>query len=208
MIRLALADDHKLFVKGLEGLIEEHPGFQVEGVFPNGKELLESLEKSEVDVILTDLNMPIIDGFGVLRHAKKYHSNIKVIVLSMYDDEKIFKETMKLGADAFLLKDADPDELIFTITEVHEGRYVKNFERVILQSNQGPYFDGFREKYRLSKREAQILKLISEGMPNKEIADALSLSVQTIETHRKNINQKLQVSSIMDLINKVHEMNL
>jgi DNA-binding NarL/FixJ family response regulator len=126
----------------------------------------------------------------------------------MYDDEKIFKETMKLGADAFLLKDADPDELIFTINEVFEGRYVKNFERVIQQSNQAPFFDAFREKYRLSRREAQILKMISEGMPNKEIADTLSLSVQTIETHRKNINQKLQVSSLMDLINKVHEMNL
>lgn len=208
MIRVALADDHKLFVKGLEGLIEDHSGFQVQGVFPNGKELLEGLEKLSVDVILTDLNMPIIDGFGVLKHAKKHHPDIKVIVLSMYDDEKIFKETMKLGADAFLLKDADPDELIFTINEVFEGRYVKNFERVIQQSNQAPFFDAFREKYRLSRREAQILKMISEGMPNKEIADTLSLSVQTIETHRKNINQKLQVSSLMDLINKVHEMNL
>ena len=208
MIRVALADDHKLFVKGLEGLIEEHSGFQVQGVFPNGKELLEGLETLEVDIILTDLNMPIIDGFGVLKNAKKLHPDIKVIVISMYDDEKIFKETMKLGADAFLLKDADPDELIFTINEVFEGRYVKNFDRIIQQSNQAPFFDAFREKYRLSRREAQILKMISEGMPNKDIADTLSLSVQTIETHRKNINQKLQVSSLMDLINKVHEMNL
>ncbi len=208
MIRVALADDHKLFVKGLEGLIEEHTGFQVQGVFSNGKELLEGLDTVEVDVVLTDLNMPIIDGFGVLKHIKKHRPDIKVIVLSMYDDEKIFKETMKLGADAFLLKDADPDELIFTINEVFEGRYVKNFDRVIQQSNQAPFFDAFREKYRLSRREAQILKMISEGMPNKDIADTLSLSVQTIETHRKNINQKLQVSSLMDLINKVHEMNL
>lgn len=208
MIRVALADDHKLFVKGLEGLIEEHTGFQVQGVFSNGKELLEGLDTMEVDVVLTDLNMPIIDGFGVLKHIKKHRPDIKVIVLSMYDDEKIFKETMKLGADAFLLKDADPDELIFTINEVFEGRYVKNFDRVIQQSNQAPFFDAFREKYRLSRREAQILKMISEGMPNKDIADTLSLSVQTIETHRKNINQKLQVSSLMDLINKVHEMNL
>lgn len=208
MIRVALADDHKLFAKGLEGLIEDYPGFQVQGVFPNGKELLEGLEKLEIDVVLTDLNMPIIDGFGVVKHAKKHHPHIKVIVLSMYDEEKIFKEAMKLGADAFLLKDADPDELIFTINEVVEGRYVKNFERVIQQSNQSPYFDAFREKYRLSRRETQILKMISDGMISKDIADALSLSVQTIETHRKNINQKLQISSLMDLINKVHEMNL
>jgi DNA-binding NarL/FixJ family response regulator len=208
MIRVALADDHKLFAKGLEGLIEEHEGFKVQGIFPNGKEILEALESMEVDVVLTDLNMPIIDGFGVLRHCKKYNPKLKVIVLSMYDEEKIFKEAMKFGADAFVLKDADPDELIFTINEVYEGRYVKNFERVIQQSNQTPYFDAFREKYRLSRRETQILKMISEGMINKDIADVLSLSVQTIETHRKNINQKLQISSLMDLINKVHEMNL
>ncbi|AMQ55488.1 response regulator [Algoriphagus sanaruensis] len=208
MIRIALADDHKLFAKGLEGLIEEHSGFLVQGVFPNGKELLEYLTEEEVDLVLTDLNMPIIDGFGVLKHCKKHFPAIKVIVLSMYDEEKIFKEVMQLGADAFILKDADPDELIFTITEVYEGRYVKNFQRVIQQANQGPFFDAFRDKYRLSRRETQILKMIADGMLNRDIADELNLSIQTVETHRKNINQKLQVNSLMDLINKVNEMNI
>lgn len=208
MIRIALADDHKLFAKGLEGLIEEHSGFLVQGVFPNGKELLEYLTEEEVDLVLTDLNMPIIDGFGVLKHCKKHFPAIKVIVLSMYDEEKIFKEVMQLGADAFILKDADPDELIFTITEVYEGRYVKNFQRVIQQAYQGPFFDAFRDKYRLSRRETQILKMIADGMLNRDIADELNLSIQTVETHRKNINQKLQVNSLMDLINKVNEMNI
>ncbi|RIW18523.1 DNA-binding response regulator [Algoriphagus lacus] len=208
MIRIALADDHKLFAKGLEGLIEEHEGFLVTGLFPNGKELLEFLEKEEVDLVLTDLNMPIVDGFGVLRHSKKHFPNLKVIVLSMYDEEKIFKECLQLGADAFILKDADPDELIFTIIEVYEGRYVKNFSRVIQQADQTPFFDAFREKYRLSRREAQILKMISDGMLNKDIAEKLCLSIQTIETHRKNIHQKLQVTSRIDLIKKVNEMHL
>lgn len=208
MIRIALADDHKLFAKGLEGLIEEHEGFLVTGLFPNGKELLEFLEKEEVDLVLTDLNMPIVDGFGVLRHSKKHFPNLKVIVLSMYDEEKIFKECLQLGADAFILKDADPDELIFTIIEVYEGRYVKNFSRVIQQADQTPFFDAFREKYRLSRREAQILKMISDGMLNKNIAEKLCLSIQTIETHRKNIHQKLQVTSRIDLIKKVNEMHL
>ncbi|MDX5339409.1 MAG: response regulator transcription factor [Cyclobacteriaceae bacterium] len=208
MIRIVLADDHKLFAKALEGLIEEHEGFLVQEVFPNGKELVEYLKENSVDVILTDLNMPLINGFEVLKFAKKHAPNTKVIVLSMYDEEKIFKEAISLGADAFILKDADPDELIFTITEVYEGRYLKNFKRVIEQAKQGPFFDGFREKYRLSRRETQILKMIADGMINKDIADALSLSIQTIETHRKNINQKLQVNSMIDLLNKVKEMNL
>jgi DNA-binding NarL/FixJ family response regulator len=91
---------------------------------------------------------------------------------------------------------------------VYEGRYVKNFERVIQQANQNPFFDAFREKYRLSRRETQILKMISDGLINKDIAENLSLSIQTVETHRKNINQKLQINSIMDLVHKVNEMNL
>ncbi|WP_026966796.1 response regulator [Algoriphagus terrigena] len=208
MIRIALADDHKLFAKGLEGLIEEREGFLVTGLFPNGKELLEFLDSEEVDLVLTDLNMPIVDGFGVLRHCKKHHPELKVIVLSMYDEEKIFKECMQLGADAFILKDADPDELIFTIIEVHEGRYLKDFNRVIQQANVSPFFDAFRDKYRLSRRETQILKLISDGLLNRNIADQLSLSVQTVETHRKNIHQKLQVTSRVELMKKVNEMHL
>ena len=208
MIRIALADDHKLFAKGIEGLIEEHEDLLVVGLFPNGKELLEFLDQEEVDIVLTDLNMPIVDGFGVLKHCKLHHPEQKVIVLSMYDEEKIFKECMLLDADAFILKDADPDELIFTIIEVHEGRYVKNFNRVIQQADQRPFFDAFREKYRLSRRETQILKLISDGMLNRDIASELSLSIQTIETHRKNIHSKLQVSSRIELIKKVNEMHL
>lgn len=208
MIRIALADDHKLFAKGLEGLIEEHEGFLVTGIFPNGKELLEYLDKEEVDLVLTDLNMPIVDGFGVLRHCKKHHPELKVIVLSMYDEEKIFKECIKLGADAFILKDADPDELIFTINEVNEGRYHIDFNRIIQQADLTPFFDAFREKYRLSRRETQILKMISDGMLNRDIAEKLSLSVQTIETHRKNIHLKLQVTSRVELIRKVDEMHL
>jgi DNA-binding NarL/FixJ family response regulator len=208
MIRIALADDHKLFAKGLEGLIEEHEGFLVTGLFPNGKELLEYLEDHEVDIVLTDLNMPIVDGFGVLRHCKKHHPALKIIVLSMYDEEKIFRECIQLGADAFILKDADPDELIFTINEVNEGRYVIDFNRVIQQADLNPFFDAFREKYRLSRRETQILKMISDGLLNRDIANKLSLSIQTIETHRKNIHLKLQVTSRIDLLKKVTEMNL
>ncbi|MFN3998877.1 response regulator transcription factor [Algoriphagus sp.] len=208
MIRIALADDHKLFAKGLEGLIEEHEGFLVTGLFPNGKELLEYLDTEVVDIVLTDLNMPIVDGFGVLRHCKKHHPELKVIVLSMYDEEKIFRECIQLGANAFILKDADPDELIFTINEVNEGRYVVDFNRVIQQADVTPFFDAFREKYRLSRRETQILKMISTGLLNREIAETLSLSIQTIETHRKNIHLKLQVTSRVELLKKVSEMHL
>lgn len=208
MIRIALADDHKLFAKGLEGLLEEHDDLIITGLYPNGKDLVEAIERDLPDVILTDLNMPVLDGFGVLEHAKSNFSHIKVVILSMYDEEKIYKKCMHDGADAFVLKDADPDELVYTIHEVFEGRHLPNFQRVIQQANQSSFYDAFREKFKLSRREVQIIKLIKEGRQNKEIADDLSLSVQTIETHRKNIHTKLQVNSRIELVNKVQDMHL
>ncbi|MFC5626523.1 response regulator transcription factor [Algoriphagus winogradskyi] len=208
MIRIALADDHKLFAKGIEGILEEEDDLLVTDIFPNGKELCNYLQENEVDVVLTDLNMPIMDGFGVLEYCKENLPHLKVIVLSMYDEEKIYKKCIDQRADAFILKDADPDELIFTIREVYEGRHVLNFDRVKKQALQGAYFDAFRSRYKLSRRETEIIHLIKDGIQNKEIAQMLNLSKQTIETHRKNIHLKLQVSSRIELVNKAHEMNI
>ncbi len=208
MIRIALADDHNLFAKGIEGILEDEEDMVVVKTFPNGKELVDFLPGQPVDVILTDLNMPILDGFGVIDLVKKKFPEIKIVVLSMYDEEKIFKQVINSGADAFILKDADPDELIFTIHEVNEGRHVHNFEKVKKQTTQGVYFDSFRAKYRLSRRETEIISLIKDGHQNKDIAEMLSLSQQTIETHRKNIHVKLGVTSRIELVNKAYEMNL
>ena len=208
MIRIALVDDHTLFAKGLEGLLEEHSGFFVVGIFPNGEEALDFLEKETVDIVITDLNMPVMDGFTVSEKVKKKYPRTKVIVISMYDGKKIFKRAIQSGTDAFLLKDSDPDEVIFTINEVYEGRHVINFDRVLKQINPSSFFDAFRMKYKLSKRESEIIHLIKEGLLNKEIAEILSLSIATVETHRKNIHLKLNVNSRVALINKIHEMNL
>lgn len=208
MIRIAIADDHTLFAKGIEGLLEEHDDLLVMGLFPNGQELVEFLESNTTDVVLTDLNMPILDGFGVLSTLKEREDCPKIVVLSMYDEEKIYKECLDKGADGFILKDADPDELVFTIREVHEGRHVLNFDRVIEQARPNAFFDSFRDKYRLSRREVQIVSLVKEGHTNKEIAGLLGLSPSTVETHRKNIHQKLGVNSRIELVKKAFEMNL
>ncbi|WP_297338049.1 response regulator transcription factor [Algoriphagus sp.] len=208
MIRIAIADDHTLFAKGIEGLLEEHPEFEISGVFANGQEVIDFIQDHEVDIILTDLNMPILDGFGVLDQIKNGDFGIKVIVLSMYDEEKIFKEAMDKGADGFILKDADPDELVFTIHEVFEGRHVINFDRIIEQARPNAFYDSFRDKYKLSRREVQIITLVKDGLTNKEIAKNLGLSQNTIETHRKNIHHKLGVNTRVELVNKAYEMNL
>jgi DNA-binding NarL/FixJ family response regulator len=183
MIRVALADDHKLFAKGVEGLLEEQEDIMVIKTFPNGKELVGFTCTQKIDEVLTDLNMSIMDGFGVLEQLKKNYPDIKVLVISMYDDEKTFKRVVKEGADAFILKDTDPNELIFTIHEVFKGRYLQDFKRVKKQAAQGIYFDAFRSKYNISRREAEIIRLIKDGIPNKGMTEILSLSKQRIESH-------------------------
>ncbi|MCS5490815.1 response regulator [Algoriphagus limi] len=208
MIRIAIADDHTLFAKGIEGLLEEEEDFEILGLFKNGLELMDFLQENSVDVVLTDLNMPEMDGFGVLEKIKESGIPAKVIVLSMYDEEKIFKECVDRGADGFILKDADPDELVFTIHEVHEGRHLINFDRIIEQARPNAFFDSFREKFKLSRREVQIIKLIKEGKTSREIAEELVLSIGTIESHRKNIFTKLGIKSRVELVNKAYEMNL
>lgn len=209
MIKIALADDHKLFARGIIGLLEEQDDIKVQAFFPNGQDLIDYLQtNASVDIVITDLNMPVLDGFGVLETIKKTFPHLKVIVLSMYQDEKIFKNCIKKGADAFLLKDADTDELVFSIHEVFEGRHVQNFDRVVQQAAQDSFYDSFKAKFMLSRREVEIVRMIKDGKLNKDIANELFLSVQTIETHRKNIYLKLQVNSRVELVNKAHEMNL
>jgi DNA-binding NarL/FixJ family response regulator len=129
MITIALADDHKMFAKGIESLLEEEEDFQIKGVFHNGADLMGFLKKNRVDIVLTDMNMPQMDGSAVIEAVKKALPGIKVIVLSMYDDEVIYDKCIRLGADAYVLKGSDPDELIYTIREVNEGNYVQDYKK-------------------------------------------------------------------------------
>ena len=208
MIHIALADDHKMFAKGIESLLEEEDDFVIKGVFNNGVELMDFLKNKAVDVVLTDMNMPQMDGMGVVAAVKKNIPDTKIIVLSMYDDKEIYEKCIKLGADAYVLKGSDPDELIYTIREVYDGSYIQGFQKLLFQQDDGKYPDHFKERFKLSRRELEILRLIKDGNFNKEIADILSLSQHTVESHRKKIHQKLGVSSAVELVKKAIEMNL
>lgn len=208
MINIALADDHKMFAKGIAGLLEEEEDFNILGVFSNGLELLDFLKSREVDVILTDMNMPVMDGAGVIDAVRRLRPHPKIIVLSMYDDEAIFLRCQKLGANAYVLKNADPDELIYTIREVFDGSHIMNYQKVLQQNQDDLYADLYKEKFKLSKRELQILRMIKNGMTNRDVSQNLHLSIHTVEAHRKKIHHKLGVSSVAELIKKALDMNL
>ena len=208
MIRIALADDHKMFAKGIASLLEDDDDLRIEGIFSNGLALMEFLESHEVDVVLTDMNMPLLDGAGVIEAVKRLNPDLKVIVLSMYDDEAIFNKCQKLGADAYILKNADSDELIYTIKEVHEGSHIMNFQKVLSQNLDDGYTDYYKQKFKLSKRELQLVRMIKGGMTNREVAEELHLSIHTVEAHRKKIHAKLGVSSIAELVKKAFDLGI
>lgn len=206
-----MADDHKLFAAGIERLLSNEPDFSVEKVVHNGKEAIAALDEIKMDLVITDMNMPGLNGLDILNHIKKKRWKVKTIVLSMYDDEEIFKKCIKQGVNAYVLKNADPEELIYTIREVMEDRYLANFDHVLNQAEEGDEFeqyDHFKAKFRLSKREMEILRWIVKGKTNKEIAEQLYLSIFTVETHRKHLHQKLSVSSVTELVKKALDMGL
>jgi len=209
--RILLADDHKLFAAGIERLLSNEPDFIGEKVVHNGKEAIAAIKEKKVDLIITDMNMPGLNGLDILQYIKKKRWKVKTIVLSMYDDEEIFKKCIKQGVNAYVLKNADPEELVYTIREVMEDRYLANFEHVLNQAEEGDEFeqyDHFKATFKLSKRELEILKWIVKGKTNKEIAEELYLSIHTVETHRKHLHQKLNVSSVTELVKKALDMGL
>lgn len=205
-----MADDHKMFAQGMASILDKEPDFEVVGIFTNGRQVLNYLQQQEADILITDMNMPGMDGIGLIQELKKQKNKIKIIVLSMYDEEEIFKNCVKQGINAYVLKNADPEELVFTIHEVIEKRHIINFQHVLYQAEDNPFdhLDGYALKFKLSKREFEILRYIAKGKTNKEIADTLYLSVHTVETHRKHIHTKLNVSSSSELIKKALDMGL
>ncbi len=208
MIRLVLADDHTLFAEGVANLLRKESDFEVQGVFNNGLSALRHLEKMQSDIILLDLNMPDMDGIATLKEIKSRRLPVKVIILSMYDEENIFKSCEKEGISAYILKDADPDELVYIIREVFEDRHLLSYQRVLKQVDEDAFYDSYKKKLKLSRREIEILKLIKDGKTNNEIAEELFLSVFTVETHRKNINAKIGAKNLADLIRVALELNL
>ncbi|KEO73375.1 response regulator [Anditalea andensis] len=208
MIKIVMVDDHKMFASGIAHLLEIETNFHIAGIFQNGEDVLSFVQSNDPDILLTDLNMPGMDGLDLIEQITLVCPKCKVIVLTMYEEKQIYKKCQKAGAKAYVLKDADPDELVYTIKEVFENRHVMNFHNTLKQVTDDFYTDVYKEKYKLSRRELQILKMIKNGEGNKKIAENLNLSIFTVETHRKNIHLKLDVNSGVELLKKAMDMNL
>lgn len=202
--RILLADDHTVVRKGLRLLLENHPGFQVVADAATGREAVNLAEQQEPDVVVMDIAMPILNGIEAARQICAKLPHTAVVFLSMHSDESYVLRALKAGARAYLLKDSAEQDLISAVEAVSEGKAF--FSPAISKMLIEDYMRQMQERkvedsYELlTTREREILQLLAEGKNNKEVATLLNLSLYTVETHRSNIFQKLNLHSGAELI--------
>lgn len=206
-IKIILADDHQLFVDGVEQILSASQQFEILAKVDNGKLLLQTLNRVKPDLILLDINMPFMTGMEVAQQLKKTMPDIKLVFLSMYYDSKIISKAKQYGVNGFIIKNTTATELKEALIQVMEGETVFVLAKDYLTNPVDTVEDDFTKRFKISPREMEIIQLIKQGMSTKEIADELSLSVFTIETHRKNIFRKLNIASVGQLISFAIENN-
>ncbi|MCU1274441.1 MAG: two component transcriptional regulator, LuxR family [Bryobacterales bacterium] len=204
VIRILLADDHTVVRKGLILLLESHPGFKVIAEASNGREAVALAEAHTPDVVVLDVAMPTLNGIEAARQISSKLPQTAIVFLSMHSDEGYLLKALKSGAKAYLLKDSAEYDLINAIKAVSEGKAF--FSPAISKMLVEDYMRQMRERevedsYELlTTREREILQLFAEGKAPKEVASMLNLSLYTVETHRSNIFQKLNLHSGAELI--------
>jgi DNA-binding NarL/FixJ family response regulator len=202
VIRVALVEDHLEIREGLSYIINGTPGFSCE-VFENAEVATEEVSEKDFDIVLMDINLPGMNGIECTRLLKEKNPKLPIMMCTAYeDDENIFK-ALAAGAKGYILKRAAGDHLIEAIKDLHEGGSPMSsaIARRVVDSFQRPVVTG--SNYNLTARENEILDLLSQGFRNKEIADRLFVSVNTIRTHIYNIYEKLHVQNRVEALNKV-----
>jgi two-component system nitrate/nitrite response regulator NarL len=206
-INLLLADDHTLFLEGICLLLKNEKNIVIKGIAGDGKTLLHLIRQDMPDIVLLDINMPEMNGLETIRRIKYEFEKVKVIMLSTYNEEHLIEKAKTYGANGYLLKNVNKEELINTIFLVHNGQACFPY-RLPVKSARLESTDSFLKQFDLTRRETELLEFIKQGFTNQHIADHLNLSIYTIETHRKNIMQKLGLKSPAELMKFIFEYNV
>jgi two-component system response regulator DegU len=204
-IQIAVVDDHSLFRKGMISILQQVPDFEVVVEAVNGQEFLDKLPAQQVDVVLMDLQMPVLDGIKTTEIIRAKHSDTRVLILSMHDEDQFVLHLMEIGANGYLLKDTDPEEVEKAIRKVYETDiYFSDFVSKIMlrKMNRKTQQENkiFNYKTDLSERELQVLKHICEGLTTAEIGDIVALSPRTVEGHRLRMMEKLGLKNTAGLV--------
>lgn len=215
-IRLILADDHHLFREGLHALLGQTDDLKVVAEVKDGDGLLEAIATHRPDVVLSDISMPGKTGIEVCAIISAQFPDVKVIMLSMYNNEAFFVNSLKAGAKGFLSKEISQEELLKAIQTVYTGGeyFDKKISHVILKEyvqQVGKQPKNSKDETSLSPREKEIICLVAESFSNTEIANKLMISIRTVNAHKNNIMRKLHLKSNVDivkyaLVNKMIEL--
>ena len=202
-IKLVIADDHALLRQGIKNVLSLEPDLDVIGEAGDGEEAISKLESLKPDILLLDVNMPHMNGLEVTKRLKAAKSAVKIIILTIHDDENYVIEVIKSGADGYLLKDIEPGMLVKAIRLVYEGqsfiyptlakRLFGELSRQEERRLEVPNMLERRKEERLTYREVEVLQLIGRGMNNQEVAQKLFLSEKTVKNHLTNIFRKINV---------------
>jgi DNA-binding NarL/FixJ family response regulator len=202
-IKVLIADDHTIVRKGLCSLLRDEGDITVVGEAKNGREVLDTIDGLLPDVIVMDVNMPLLNGIEVTRHVKKAFPSTEIIILTMYSDEEYVHEALMAGASGFLLKDTIPQDLCTAIRTVFQGESFlsPSISKTVIHryAKLGQHSEDDLEKKELTTREREIVQLIAEGYHNREISEALYISPKTVEVHKQNIQKKLDVYGTAEL---------
>lgn len=194
-IKTVLADDHKLFCEGLERVLAETGKFKVVGKFHNGQNLLENLASNGPELLVIDVEMPLLNGFDTIKRIRINNPHLKIVVLSMHEESVFSHEAFTLGANAYLNKSMESAALIEALLDAFSGKKIfpvfNNVSKI-----ESPFSD----------REYEILRMIASGKTSEQIADRLHISHLTVKAHRRNMMRKLNVNNAAELVSKALEM--
>ena len=214
MIRVFIVDDHTLIRDGLRTLLAADPLFEVVGEASNGQALLDQLPTVAADVVLLDLNMPVLDGLATTYRLREEYPHLRILLLSMMTHERTIGEALAAGAHGYVLKNADKYEVVAALQGVAAGkRFLCSeiglglLEKLLLQEPRSPA-PGTSPGVSLTHREREILQLVASGLTNQEIADQLFTSKRTVESHRQNLLEKTSVRNTPALVKYAMEHGL
>jgi DNA-binding NarL/FixJ family response regulator len=203
-LRIVVADDHPLMRRGICSLLESEPGWKVVAEASNGREAVEAMTRSKPDVLVIDLAMPELNGLTATREILRALPKTQVVLLTMHNTEQVIREVLESGARGFVLKSDAGQNLVAAVKAVAAGKpfFTPNVADVVLKG----YLrcnskSGSRANLPvLTTRELQVMQLLAEGKANKAVANAMQISVKTVEAHRSNINRKLSIKTTSDLV--------
>jgi len=204
-IRVLLVDDHMLVLDGLQARLEMEDNIDIIATASNGLEALAKAAEAQPDLVLMDVSMPVLNGLEATKRFKAEQPYVKILMLSMHHDKEYILSLIRSGANGYVLKDVSSEELVQAINTVHQGGTYFSSGASDSLFSQVPSPKQYEE---LTKREIAVLKEVAAGLSNKEIAQSLNISVRTVETHRQNIKNKLDIHTSAGLIKYALEQQL